>query len=435
MRVLLSAFSCAPNFGSEAAVGWNWAVETARLGHDVLTLTDTEHRVAIEAALATGDLPATLRFEFFMPGWLDRLRRAGRKLGLQGLNDHWSHLVWQILAYRHARKHLAAWRVDLVHHITYGGIRHPTLMGRLPIPLVLGPLGGGERAPLALRWGFGWRGWLKDLVRDLHTFLIRFDPITRQACADALVVYVKTEHSRQVLPARYRDKVAVRLEIGTRDVTEQSPRERGPGEPLQLLFAGRFLYWKGMHLGLKALAEVLGRGVEARLTMLGRGPDERVWRRVAAQLEIGDAVDWIAWVEHREVGAVYRRHDALLFPSLHDSSGNAPLEALAQGLPVVCLDLGGPAVIVDASCGRIVPTAGRDEAAVVQGLADAIEDLARSPALCRELGAGARARARSFSWAEQAGWMYGDISRRLECGPGGPARKRVSGVPDAQLSG
>jgi hypothetical protein len=31
--------------------------------------------------------------------------------------------------------------------------------------------------------------------------------------------------------------------------------------------------------------------------------------------------------------------------------------------------------------------------------------------------------------------MYGDISRRLECGPGGPARKRVSGLPDAQLSG
>jgi glycosyltransferase involved in cell wall biosynthesis len=435
MRVLLSAFSCAPNFGSEAAVGWNWAVETARLGHEVLTLTETEHRGAIEAALARGDLPATLRFEFFMPGWLDRLRRGGRKLGLQGLNDHWSHLVWQVLAYRHARKHLAAWRVDLVHHITYGGIRHPTLMGRLPIPLVLGPLGGGERAPLALRRGFGWRGWLKDLVRDLHTFAIRFDPITRQACADALVIYVKTKHSCEALPARYRDKVAVRLEIGTREVNEAPPRERGPGEPLQLLFAGRFLYWKGMHLGLKALAEVLGRGVVARLTMLGRGPDERVWRRLAAQLEIGDAVDWIAWVEHREVGAVYRRHDALLFPSLHDSSGNAPLEALAQGLPVVCLDLGGPAVIVDASCGRIVPTAGRDEAAVVQGLADAIEDLARSPALCRELGAGARARARSFSWAEQAGWMYGDISRRLECGPGGPARKRVSGLPDAQLSG
>ena len=435
MRVLLSAFSCAPNFGSEAAVGWNWAVETARLGHEVLTLTETEHRGAIEAALARGDLPATLRFEFFMPGWLDRLRRGGRKLGLQGLNDHWSHLVWQVLAYRHARKHLAAWRVDLVHHITYGGIRHPTLMGRLPIPLVLGPLGGGERAPLALRRGFGWRGWLKDLVRDLHTFAIRFDPITRQACAAALVIYVKTEHSRQALAARYRDKVAVRLEIGTREVNEAPPRERGPGEPLQLLFAGRFLYWKGMHLGLKALAEVLGRGVVARLTMLGRGPDERVWRRLAAQLDIGHAVDWIAWVEHREIGRVYRRHDALLFPSLHDSSGNAPLEALAQGLPVVCLDLGGPAVIVDASCGRIVPTTGRNEAAVVQGLADAIEELARSPALCRELGAGARARARSFSWAEQAEWMYADISRRLECGPGGSARKRMPGVPDTQLSG
>jgi glycosyltransferase involved in cell wall biosynthesis len=140
-------------------------------------------------------------------------------------------------------------------------------------------------------------------------------------------------------------------------------------------------------------------------------------------------------VEHREIGAVYRRHDALLFPSLHDSSGNAPLESLAQGLPVICLDLGGPAVIVDASCGRIVPTIGRDEAAVVRGLADAIEALARAPALCRELAAGAQARARGFSWAGQAEWLYADISRRLERGPGGPARKRVPGrLPDTQLS-
>ena len=44
---------------------------------------------------------------------------------------------------------------------------------------------------------------------------------------------------------------------------------------------------------------------------------------------------------------LYRRHHALLYPSLHDSSGNVVLEALFHGLPVVCLDLGGPAEIVD----------------------------------------------------------------------------------------
>jgi len=409
----MSVFSCGPDRGSEEGVGWNWAVETARLGHQVIALTQTELRAEIEAELLAGRLPPTLRFEFFMPPWLDRLQRKGVALGLEQLTWHLVHLVWQILAYRHARRHLASWRVDLVHHVTFSGIRHPTLMGRLPIPLVLGPLGGGERAPLALRRGFGWRGWLTDLARDLHSWLLRFDPITRRACADALVIYVKTAQSRRALPTRWHAKTAVHLEIGTREV-DPSPRPaRASGAPLRLLFAGRFLYWKGMHLGLLGLAELLGRGVDARLTMLGRGPDEQRWRQLAADLGIGQAVDWLPWVEHGEVGALYRRHDALLFPSLHDSSGNVVLEALAQGLPVVCLDLGGPAELVDARCGRVVATAGRTAADCACGLADALAELAGDGALLRQLSAGALARAGTLSWPEVVGSLYGDVGRRL----------------------
>jgi len=414
MRILLSAFSCEPHRGSEEGVGWNWAVEIARLGHEVIALTQTEVRGEIEAEVASGRLPATLRFEFFMPRWLDRLQTRGRALGLQQPTDHLTHLVWQVLAYRYVRPRLAGWQVDLVHHITYSGIRHPTLMGRLPVPLVLGPVGGGERAPMALRRGFGWRGWLIDLVRDLHTWLIRFDPITRRACADALVIYVKTEQSRRALPGRHQGKIAVHLEIGTREVEVERPGERHAEEPLRLMFAGRFLYWKGMHLGLRAFARLLERGVAARLTMLGAGPDEQAWRHLADELGVGHAVDWLAWVEHSKVPELYRQHDALLFPSLHDSSGNVVLEALVHGLPVVCLDLGGPAELANQSCGRVVQTRGLDVEQCAGALADALGELARDPALCRRLSEGARERARALRWPALVGSLYDDVSRRLQ---------------------
>jgi glycosyltransferase involved in cell wall biosynthesis len=380
----------------------------------VIALTQTELRAEIEAEMASGHLPATLRFEFFMPRWLDRLQTKGRALGLWQPTDHLTHLLWQILAYRYVRPRLAGWQIDLIHHITYSGIRHPTLMGRLPVPLVLGPVGGGERAPMALRRGFGWRGWLIDLVRDLHTWLIRFDPITRRACADALVIYVKTDQSRRALPERHQGKIAVHLEIGTRAVDRERPRERRAGEPLRLMFAGRFLYWKGMHLGLRGFARLLERGIEARLTMLGAGPDEQAWRRLADELGVGHAVEWLAWVEHSKVAELYRRHDALLFPSLHDSSGNVVLEALVHGLPVVCLDLGGPAELANQSCGRVVPTRDLDVEGCARALADALEELARDPELCRRLSAGAHERARALRWPALVGSLYDDVSRRLQ---------------------
>ena len=363
--------------------------------------------------MANGRLPPTLRFEFFMPPWLEWLQRTGLRLKFDQLTWHLVHLLWQFLAYPYVRKHLAAWRVDIIHHVTFSGIRHPTLMGRLPIPLVLGPLGGGERAPFALRRGFGWRAWLIDLVRDLHTWLIRFDPITRFACADALVVYVKTARSREALPARYHDKIEVRLEIGTHEAAALARPEPRPGQPLKLLYAGRFLHWKGMHLGLMGLAELLGRGVEARLTMVGRGPAEIAWRRLATALGIDHAIEWQNWVPHDQVGKLYCSHHALLYPSLHDSSGNVVLESLNHGLPVVCLDLGGPAEMVDPTCGRIIATSGRSEAECAQALADALEELARSDALLGQLSVGARGRAQSCRWPVVVASLYEDVTRRL----------------------
>ena len=35
MKLLISTYACAPNCGSEHAVGWNWTTEAHRLGHQV----------------------------------------------------------------------------------------------------------------------------------------------------------------------------------------------------------------------------------------------------------------------------------------------------------------------------------------------------------------------------------------------------------------
>ena len=402
MRVLLSAFACAPHSGSEPGVGWHWALELARRGHEVVVLTRARDRSAIEAELNAGRLPEGLGFDFLMPDWLGRL--AARGLPLQLV-----HLVWQLVAYRHARARLGRERFDLVHHLTYCVIRQPSFMGRLPVPFVLGPVGGGERAPWALRQGMGARGWLLELVRDGLNLLALVDPMTRQALAAARLIYVSGPDTARLVPSRHRGKVRIGLQVGIDLPAPARQEERRPEEdheaaadrPLRLLFVGRCLAWKGMDIGLAALAELLARGRWARLTIAGTGPAAVRWRAQAHRLGIDDALDWLAWVEHDRMAEVYRAHDVLLFPSLHDSGGQAVLEALAHGRPVACFDLGGPGSMVDASCGRVVVTRGRGRREVVRGLADALQELADSPALRRRLGQGARARAARYAWPRQ----------------------------------
>ena len=52
LNVLLSAYACLPNAGTEPGNGWNWAVELSKRGIRVHVLTVTEGREPIEAHLA-----------------------------------------------------------------------------------------------------------------------------------------------------------------------------------------------------------------------------------------------------------------------------------------------------------------------------------------------------------------------------------------------
>ncbi len=413
MKILMSAFACAPNVGSEPGVGWNWAIEAARLRHEVVVLTQREHEKEIRSAQARGLVPAGVSFDFFMPAWVQRLYDLGLKTGFHGITRQIIHLLWQIAAYFHVRAHHREQGYDVIHHITYGGIRHPTLLGRLGIPLVLGPLGGGDRAPFALRKSFSWGGWLTDLARDAHTFALRFDPITLSACRDALAIYTKTPKTREALPQRFHGKTKIHMDIGVHESGAAPPKRRVHVPPLKLIYAGRMLYLKGMALAFRALAEARARGADVRLTMVGSGPEEAAWRCLANELDIGQAVTWRGRVPHTEMDQLYLDHDALLFPSLRDSSGNVVLEALNNGLPVICLALGGPGQSVNAACGRVVPTAGRSELQCVAGLAEAIAELEASPETLDQLSRGARERAEDFRWSTVVGDLYRDVERRL----------------------
>jgi glycosyltransferase involved in cell wall biosynthesis len=190
------------------------------------------------------------------------------------------------------------------------------------------------------------------------------------------------------------------LEVGLHDnaIVDESSLDLSKTGPLKLLFIGRFLYWKGGDLALDAFAIACQRGVNAELTLVGQGPERRRWQRRAAQLGISDKITWIAWMPQHDLATMYASHQALLFPSLHDSSGNVVLEALGMGMAVICLDMGGPAEIVDDDCAIKVSGFSNKYCDVVLNISAAIESLAENRERLNHLRSGALARARTMKW-------------------------------------
>jgi len=399
MRILLSAYACEPHTGSDPGIGWNWAMTLNQLGHDVWVITRANNQPAVEAGLAGTKQPEKLRFVYIDLD--DTLMKWKKKKGAIYLY----YFLWQIKAANTVKTLHRKVRFDLVHHVTLSGFRQPSFMGGLGVPFIFGPVGGGETAPCRLRKGFGTRGQAMDLVRDLSNALVRIDPFMHYTFNTAEKIWVTSPQTRRAIPPRYKNKVATTLSIGM-DGTVSHHRPRAGTTRLRLVFAGRLIYWKGMHIGISAISKLIEMNIDVGLTIAGDGPEQKEWQRLAGNHGLDAHVNWVGKLPQKRLFNLYDRADLMLFPSLHDSGGMVVLEAFARGLPVVCLDLGGPGIMVDRSCGRKIRTSGRSAEQVADALARAVAELAVNREELNRLQTGALKRAEKFTWQALANRVY-----------------------------
>lgn len=157
-----------------------------------------------------------------------------------------------------------------------------------------------------------------------------------------------------------------------------------------VLFVGRFRYYKGLHVLLQAWPRV----ANARLVLVGSGPEEARLRAQVADLGIGESVVFASDVGDEELPAYHAAADVFVLPSClrSEALGLVLVEAEAAGVPCISTDLGtGTSWInLDGTTGRVVPPN------APSALAAAVNDLLADPTLRRAMGEAARARAREL---------------------------------------
>ncbi len=391
MRVLLSAYACEPGKGSEPEVGWQRALHMVELADEVWVLTRSNNQAVIESDPLSS--APHLHFLYYdLPPWVLLLKKQAWFLPFY-------FFLWQWGAYRLAARRHSIRPFDRVYHVTFASMQYGSFMGRLGVPFTIGPIAGGERAPMRLRRSMPIRGKVTEFLRDLGIIFQRYSPLTRPAFAAADRIYVTTADSLRLIPPKWRYKTSVHLAIAATRHTVQSDERMLPELP-RFIFAGRLLHWKGVHFAIQALAEARRTISDATLTVIGSGPEEQWLREVAAKYALADAVEFAGYLPRQMLVDKLNSYTAFVYPSLHDSGGFVVLESLQEGTPVVCLDLGGPGIIVTASCGIVIPTADADEAQIVTRIANAMIFLGTLSATeLKRLSIGARARTNELSWA------------------------------------
>jgi glycosyltransferase involved in cell wall biosynthesis len=113
----------------------------------------------------------------------------------------------------------------------------------------------------------------------------------------------------------------------------------------EILFVGRLVEKKGLHLLLEAMPWVLAQVPQVHLTIVGHGPEEHLLRALADKLGIGGQIRLLGALSQAELPGLYRRAALFVAPFVEASSGDreglglVTVEAIACACPVIVGDL------------------------------------------------------------------------------------------------
>jgi glycosyltransferase involved in cell wall biosynthesis len=396
LKILLSAYACEPGKGSEPGVGWNFARHLAD-HHEVWVLTRANNRQTIERELALYPIPS-LNFVYHdLPDWACRLKRG--QIGIQAY-----YYLWQLSAVPFVRQIHKERLFDLVHHVTFGKYWAPSALSFLSnVPFVWGPIGGGDVTPLELWKTLSLKGKLYETLRLLAKFIAEKDPFVRHSMRKAKITLAATKQTKKrlyelgvqnlvlfhqgAISREYLEKISTYLK------NNQIINENIINSKIIFISVARPLDWKGLHVAMRAFAKLNIKNAEYWIVSPYQ---ERKWLELLAlKLGLSSKVRFYGdFQSQQDVHKLMSRATVMVHPAFHESFGMVVLEAMALGLPVLCLELGGPNILVTKETGIKIPVHFANQ--VICDLEEAMHYLALNPNLARQMGIAGQKRAHEF---------------------------------------
>jgi glycosyltransferase involved in cell wall biosynthesis len=241
----------------------------------------------------------------------------------------------------------------------------------------------------------------RDIYVDTQHKLLRRQ--IERASAVVTVSRYNQEHLRtQISPLAGGKVHCIYNGLDLVDFDFRWPRSGARGRPV-ILSVARLIPKKGLEDLIHAAALLKRKGRAFRVEIIGSGPLREALERLAAELGLGDCVEFLGSQPQQSVSAAYERAAVFALPCIVAGDGDRDgiptvvLEAMASGVPVVSTPVSGiPELIDDSSDGVLVPP--NDPVR----LAEALDRLLADPELRDRLARAARDKVESHFVVERS---------------------------------
>ncbi|WP_179318036.1 glycosyltransferase family 4 protein [Winogradskyella helgolandensis] len=396
--ILVSAYACEPLKGSEQGVGWNWVLQMAKKNY-LHVITRANNQELIEAHVPQ-DLLENITFHYYDTNhFIKRFKNKAKGL-------YFYYFFWQLGILPLVSSIIKANKIDYSMHLSMGSIWMPTFLPVFKTSFIWGPVGGGEGEPNSFRKVLPIKQRLLQNLRLLMNKLAFLSPLFLITSLKAKAILVRTRNTEKVIPKVFKKKTKIILETAMESDVFQYHREKNQNitdKEFHLISTGRLTPSKNILTAIKALS-LIPSEYKIRYTIIGSGSEKLKIENEILKTKQEQKIEIISEVSRKEILEKLTKCDAYLFPSLREGGSWALMEAMAIGLPVICLKWTGMEIITDYKSAIQLPVSNPEQ--MPKDMADAIIKLITTPNLINEMGEAGRERIKSeFNWDSKGVFM------------------------------
>lgn len=363
---LIQAYACSPNRGGEFGVSWGWLTHLDKVVSDEdtiyvvsLTLRETDIKENSLKHVVLIPVKNMHLFEFLS-------------------STPFYYWIWQRMAYYKIKQQKI--HLDFVHVYSLSDFRQPGIWYKLNnCETVFGPVGGGQVCPKGLEEYDNRFGKVRSIINKLCTinpfFIKKIKKYSRvYACNYETAACLKKSH--------------ILADVPLQDTYKELPVcDRIKNSKLTILCAGRLINKKGFLFLLDVIdrLNVTVEDLDYEVHVYGDGEQRVTIQEKINEKHLENKVILKGLIPYEEMQKAYRNADIFVLPSLRESGGNVLVEAMANALPIVALDMSFSRILNEKQTGLFVDTSGSKQA-IIKEFADALCKLLRDAGLRNKLG-------------------------------------------------
>lgn len=362
MKYLIQAYACSPYKGGEYAVSWGWIIHLDRQ----LQMQDEIYVVSL-----------TLQQEDIIKYGLKHVKLVPIK-GLSKYNflnyNHLFYKIWQNKAYKTIKNMKI--KIDVIHVYSLSDYRFIGKWCNIKSAYkILGPVGGGQVVPPALKEYDDSKGVIREKINALYNNSYYKHKIEKYD-----EIYVCNHETKRVL---YDGDVLPDVPLNDKFLNLKI-NHRNNDEKVVILYVGRLINKKGIFFLLDVLT-LIDKSVDYELLMYGDGEQRDDIVKKIIEKNLQERVIVKGAVPYDNITTIYRNADIFVMPSLRESGGSVLVEAMAHKLPIVALNMSFARILNKYNCGLFVDT-NQSKREIQKDMANKLKELILKPKLRRRYG-------------------------------------------------